>query len=594
MLARGDWITPTFNGAPRFDKPVLFYWLIMGSYAGFGVSEFAVRLWSALAGMALVLLTAWAARRWLPPSADFWAGVALATCFLTALLARAAVTDMLLALCVTAAILAGVAALEVPDRAERMAHRAQGTGHGAQGMAHGAERTAYDAQGTVLDAQGTALGAQRTAHGAQRSARGAGSWALFAWAAMALAVLVKGPIGLVIPAITFGLSLPATREVRFGLRRLVPWQGLLLFLCLTLPWYLLVLRANGWAFVEGFVIKHHFTRYTGVVSSHAGPFWFYLPVLLIGFFPWSGYLPSAGWRAWQILRRRRAERHGDRLIVVCACWAAAVFVFFSLAGTKLPSYLFPAFPALALLVAGLGISNEKCKMKNRPTEQTVARFSILNFSFSIDQPRIDARLVRLAPWLIGGVGAALAIGFALLPWILELARPAARGILDGVEAPTALAFGLAGLLGVGTTTGLCASGWRRPSILAAMMVGVILAAALLAAPKAHAILQGALREFSDDARRLVPPDGTVVAYGLNAPSIVFYAERRVLPLGPGTPDGLDRIQRLLAEGRPIVVISRSAHAPILDRVPGLIRGKARSGFAIYWPRAASQISAAPR
>jgi hypothetical protein len=189
----------------------------------------------------------------------------------------------------------------------------------------------------------------------------------------------------------------------------------------------------------------------------------------------------------------------------------------------------------------------------------------------------------LAPWLIGAVGYALAGGFALVPWIFEWARPTARGVLEGVAAPTALAAGLAGLLAAGTTGGLLTSGRNRPAILAGMMAGLILAAALLGAPRAHAILQGALKEFSQDARRLVPPGGTVVVYGLNAPTIVFYSERWVLPLGAGAPESLDRIQRLLAEGRPLVVISRSGHAPVLDGVPGLIRGKARSGYAIYWP-----------
>ncbi len=572
MLARGDWVTPTFNGAPRFDKPVLFYWLIMLSYSLFGVGELAVRCWSALAATALVLLTAWGARRFLGPPADRWAGLALATCLLTAVLARAAVTDMLLAIFVATAILAGVAAWEA--------------------QSHGAQRTAHSAGGSAESARG---------------------WALLAWAAMALAVLVKGPIGLVIPGFTFGAGLWVAREFRDGLRRLVPWEGPLLFLALALPWYLLVLSANGWAFIEGFILKHHVTRFTGVVSSHAGPLWYYLPVLLVGFFPWSGYLPATGWRAWQILRRRKPEGCGDRLIIACTCWAVGVFILFSLAGTKLPSYLYPAFPALSLLVAGLGIDKAKPTTDNgqvaadnrqvqtengqprtdklQPTisdrviDPTPDRLSVVGFvpRSAGSVPPAPRWLCLLAPWLTGVVGCALAVGFALVPWIFDWARPAARGVLDGVEAPTGLALGMAGLLAVGTTAGLVASGWRRPAILAAMMAGLILAGGLLAVPRAHGVLQGALAEFSADAHRLVPPGGTVVVYGLNAPTIVFYSERRVLPLGPGAPDSVDRIQRLLAEGRPIVVISRSAHAPILDRIPGLVRGKARNGYAIYWP-----------
>jgi len=304
MLETGDWVTPHFNGRPRFDKPILFYWLITLSYRVFGVTEFAVRAWSALAGVLLVILVAWAAGRTFGPPADLWAGLALTTNFLTPLLARAAVTDMLLTLFVTTAILAGLEALQ--------------------------------------------------------KSRSTKWWAGLLWAAMGLALLVKGPVGVVIPVLALGGLLLFLRERWRAFARLVPWEGPVLFAVLALPWYGLVLAANGWAFVEGFIIKHHITRYTGIVSSHAGPIWFYLPVLLIGFFPWSGFLPSALWTAGRAARWRQTGRPTDRLLVACACWVIGVFVFFSFAGTKLPSYLFPAFPALALLVGA-----PQFQMRNR-------------------------------------------------------------------------------------------------------------------------------------------------------------------------------------------------------------------------------------
>ena len=498
MVEGGDWVTPHFNSRPRFDKPPLFYYLIMLSDRLLGETEFAARCWSALAGVAVAALLWLTARRWVGPRAGPTTGVAFSASLLTALLARAAVTDMLLCLFVTAAILAGLAALQAPaPRARRFA--------------------------TV------------------------------GWVAMALAVLVKGPVGLLIPGLALGGSLLLLREIRSGVPRLVPWEGPALFLAIAAPWYALVLAANGWAFVEGFLIKHNLSRFSGVISSHGGPLWFYVPVLLVGFFPWCGSLPSALWRAARVARRRRAVSPAERLAVTCLCWFVGVFVFFSLAGTKLPSYLFPAFPALALLVGSGGMN-----------EEAVPRW-----------------VSRVGSCLMGLTGCALVVVFFLVPWVFEWARPAARGVLDGVSPPTDLAWGLGGLVLAGTLAGLIATGRWRPAVLAAMMACLILTAAA-AAPRAYAIVQGALREFSEEARKVPGPGDPVLVYGLNAPSVVFYANRRVTPLGSDDLGKLaETVRRLTRAGRPVVVITRSVLGPRLAEIEGLVLWKSRGGYALY-------------
>jgi 4-amino-4-deoxy-L-arabinose transferase-like glycosyltransferase len=525
MLETGDWVTPHFNGRPRFDKPILFYWLITLSYRLFGVTEFAVRAWSALAGVLLVVLVAWAARRTFGPPADLWAGLVLTTNILTPLLARAAVTDMLLTLFVTTAILAGLEALE--------------------------------------------------------GSRSPNWWAMLFWTAMGLAVLVKGPVGLLIPMLALGGLLLFLQDRGRALARLVPWEGPALFVVLTLPWYGLVFGANGWAFVEGFIIKHHITRYSGVVSSHAGPIWFYLPVLLIGFFPWSGFLPSALWLAGKSARLREGRNPADRLLIACTCWVIGVLVFFSLAGTKLPSYVFPVFPALALLVGATAISNGKPTTENRSTENSVGRLSVVGCQFSIATAPVPRWVSRLGLWIIGLTAGALAVGAVSIPLILERLRPLARGVLDEVALPLGVGWWLAGLLAVGTVFALLAKGSWRLMALAAMMGLLILTAEVAMAPQAYAILQGPLREFAEDARRLLGSRGTLIVYGLNAPSIVFYAKHRVMPLGPGSPTVLEDIRRLAGADPPIVVITRNVHAPRLNEVSGLFRLKSRGGYAIY-------------
>jgi 4-amino-4-deoxy-L-arabinose transferase-like glycosyltransferase len=527
MLQRGDWVTPYFNGQPRFDKPILFYWLILASYRVFGITEFAVRFWSALSGVGLVALLWVAARRWGDRDAALWTGVAFGTSLLTALMARAAVTDMLLTLFASAAILSGLLALEDSGSRNRWP---------ARGM----------------------------------------------WAAMALAVLVKGPVGLLIPAMALGGCALVLREVGASLRRLFPWEGPIIFLAVAAPWYALALAANGWAFIEGFVIKHHVTRYTGVISSHAGPLWFYLPVILVGFFPWSGFLPTAMWHAAAVARRGRATTAGDRLAVACLCWLAGLFVFFSLAGTKLPSYLFPAFPAMALLV-GQAISNARPTAENRSTDGPVERLSVVGSRLSIAAERPVPRWVAgMTPWLIGLVGGALTAGFVLLPLVFDRLRPAARGVLDGVAAPTGLSWALACWLVAGIGGALLARGRWRPALLAATMSGLVVVAAWLVAPTAHGILQGALREFSRDAGRVLQPGDPVVVYGLNAPSIVFYAERLVKPVGSDSVKEVDAIVRALVEaGRPAAVITRSSLAPRLEAVQGLTLRETRGGYALF-------------
>jgi hypothetical protein len=113
------------------------------------------------------------------------------------------------------------------------------------------------------------------------------------------------------------------------------------------------------------------------------------------------------------------------------------------------------------------------------------------------------------------------------------------------------------------------------------MVLMILTAEAKVAPQAYAILQGPLREFTEDARRTLGRQGTLIAYGLNAPTIVFYADHPVIPLGAGSPEGVREIRRLVETGQPVVVITRQAHIARLDGIPGFVRVKVRGGYAMY-------------
>ncbi|MFB3820327.1 MAG: hypothetical protein ACE147_21940, partial [Candidatus Methylomirabilales bacterium] len=292
--------------------------------------------------------------------------------------------------------------------------------------------------------------------------------------------------------------------------------------------------------------------------------WFYLPVLLVGFFPWSAFLPAGLAAAWQAARRRRAESPGDRLRVVCGTWALGLFLFFSLAGTKLPSYLFPAFPALALLAGQALAAAAGCTKASRPS----------------------IRFLGAAPWLFAGTAGLLALGMAALPLILDRVRPVSRGVLDDVAVPAWLGSGLAAWLAIGTLLALAAGWGGRGAVLAGMMVGLILAAEVLVVPEVYRIAQAPLRAFSEEARAIAGTGGPVVVYGLNAPTIVFYADRPVLRLGADDPAALEALAAMARSGRPVAVITRRALAARLAGVPSFSQQRARGGYALLWSRGA--------
>ncbi|HWB13486.1 MAG TPA: glycosyltransferase family 39 protein [Pirellulales bacterium] len=334
MMDRGEWIVPYFNWAMIPDKPVLLYWVMIGAYRAFGVTEFAARCGPALFGVGSVLLTWLLGRRLFSPAAGFWAGVILATSVNFDVVARAATPDTLLTFFSTLSILC---------------------------YAWGAKGLRGDAAGDHDPGQTTRLAM------------------IGSYAAMGMAVLAKGPIGVILPAATIGLyvltsitaaqrtvaqteakgwraavrqsglalaqSLHPTRVVR-AILRMYPLTGLTVVLAVAGPWYVAVgMRTEG-AWLAGFFGKHNLGRFLHPMEHHRGPFFYYLIAIVIGFFPWSLFLGPAG---VHMKSRWGDDREGNpyRLLL---CWLVTYLGFFSLAATKLPNYIVPVYPALALLV----------------------------------------------------------------------------------------------------------------------------------------------------------------------------------------------------------------------------------------------------
>jgi 4-amino-4-deoxy-L-arabinose transferase-like glycosyltransferase len=159
-------------------------------------------------------------------------------------------------------------------------------------------------------------------------------------AAAGLATLAKGPLGLLLPALVLAAYLAVTREPR-RLRELLSLPAVAAFLVVAAPWYVAILLDQGRHFVDVFILNHNVERFTSTVHRHPGPVWYYLPMLLGGLFPWSGLAVPA------LIRIDPRASRRDLFVVL---WLALPLLFFSIAGSKLPGYILPCVPPLAILM----------------------------------------------------------------------------------------------------------------------------------------------------------------------------------------------------------------------------------------------------
>lgn len=288
MVLTGDWVTPRMNGETFYDKPPLFSWLVALSFLVFGFSEFAARLPAAVLGTATVLATYALGRAMFDRMVGLLGGVVLASSLEFLVMSRVVVHDISLAFTVTLSLLLFWLAFHDDDR-----------------------RRAY---------------------------------LLGFYVAAGFAVVAKGPLGLVLVGLVVGPWLVVRRRLGF-LKDMQLWWGLPVFLAVAAPWYVAVMRANA-DFGAYFFIQQNFMNFASAESRHPEAWHFYLPVMLGGFFPWTAFLPVAVARA---VHRRRDDSLGRFLYL--ALWGGMPLLFFSVASSKLPSYVLPLFPGLALLVA---------------------------------------------------------------------------------------------------------------------------------------------------------------------------------------------------------------------------------------------------
>ena len=290
MFASGDWITTRLNGIKYFEKPPLQAWFNALTFTVFGLGEWQARLWTGLCGILGVVMTAWAGSLVFSRRVGLYAGLVLASSLFWLAAGQINSLDM---------SLAGMMTLSLAS---------------------------------VLIAQRDAAG------GAERRA-----WMLAAWAAMALAVLAKGLVGIVLPGAVLVLYSAAARDIAIW-RRLHIGKGLLVFFAIAAPWFILVGLRNPEQ-PHFFFIHEHFERFLTTGHRREGAWWYFVPLLLPGVLPWLGLLPQ-GLAAGV---KRQPGRFQPRLLLLI--WVVFIFVFFSSSSSKLPGYIVPVFPALALLMA---------------------------------------------------------------------------------------------------------------------------------------------------------------------------------------------------------------------------------------------------
>jgi 4-amino-4-deoxy-L-arabinose transferase-like glycosyltransferase len=305
MVVTGDWLTPRLNGLKYFEKPPLQYWTTAIAYEAFGISEWTSRLWTALTGFVGVLVVGYTAMRLYDRRTGLFAATVTASSLAYLLLAHFNTLDMGLTLFMTTTLCAVL--------------------------------LARDARMRETAPEGHCGSAGRAAPASSRN------WMLVAWATLALATLSKGPVAVVLCGGAFVVYLAIARDWTL-LRMLNLTRGLALFVLIAGPWFIAVSKANR-EFAQFFFIHEHVERFLTTEHRREGPLWYFVPVVIVGSLPWLSLLPKAiveGWRA--------VPRHGfapERLLIA---YVAIVFVFFSLSGSKLPSYVLPLFPALAILL----------------------------------------------------------------------------------------------------------------------------------------------------------------------------------------------------------------------------------------------------
>ncbi|WP_448273695.1 ArnT family glycosyltransferase [Nostoc sp. DSM 114160] len=504
MFVTGDWITPFFNGDTRFDKPALIYWCQAIAYHLIGVNEWAVRLPSAIAAFGLVCLAFYTIQWYLAKQDEleqvsrptrryltsFIAAALMALNPETIIWARTGVSDMLLTGCMASALLCfflGYAGKE-----------------GSRGAGEQGENSSPLPPAPCPSAS---------------SALFPNKWYLAFYVLIAGAILTKGPVGIVLPGLIVAAFLLYVGKVREVLREMHLLVGTLIILILSVPWYALVIWRNGWDYINSFFGYHNLERFTEVVNGHSAPWYFYFVVVLLGFAPYSVYLPASiiKLKFWQRSHWRSVERF-QQFGLFAWFWFASIFAFFCIAVTKLPSYVLPLMPAAAILVALLW-----CDIfSDTKTRQTIPVSPSPTLS-------ISASLLRMSGWVNVVFLSVLATALLNITHILGT-DPAISNFHELIEqSGLPVIAGIIWLVSAVLVAGLLLSR-RWNYIIGINLIGFVAFVIFVLTPASFFIdreRQLPLRELSAVILETKQPNEELIMLGFKKPSVVFYSHIHV-------------------------------------------------------------------
>lgn len=499
MVQSGDYITPTYNGEKRYDKPILFYWFMAAAYKIFGVNEFSARFPSAAAAFLTALSLFIFLRAVSDERRALYASLSLILSIYFFSYSHAAVTDMTLTFFISLSLICFFLSTRDDQRPKSRKKFLYG-------------------------------------------------FYLFS----ALAFLTKGLIGIVFP---FGIAI-IFLWMSGGLRSIgkaFSLAGVAIFLLVSAPWYAAQLVINGREFVDQFFVKHHFARYTGIISGHKGPFYYYIPVLIIGMFPWTAFLAEGIRNSFKggmqdtkkdtrsmiqdtadnkmqdeimnhgscIMHRESRITHYASLNLFALIWFAFIFIFFSLSTTKLPNYILPAIPAVSILIS-TGMTGH----------------SKWNFYSNL---------------FTAVIAAAMGVAFLMSPaYILKL------GSFETGWTPAAavVLFAIAGVM-----FHALFAGKGHYGIMSLLMFAFLCLMSIKAMPLVNQYMQGTLHRYSLYAKEKLRPDEKIVTYGINYPSILFYSGRRLDRVGNEA-----ELMPILGQNRRLLAICKSKETGNLNRL----------------------------
>jgi len=508
MIDTGDWITPQYNYTNRYDKPVFFYWLMASAFRVFGVTEFAARFWSAVFGVLLTMMCYYLLRRMGHPKWGVITALVFATSLEVIVLAHASITDMTLAFFITSALFCFYIG--------------------------------------YIENEGENYGSS------------AGRWWYWGfYLSTALAVLTKGPVGVALPAVIILIFLILRGQLIQTLKNMHLISGAIIFLAVALPWYVIEIWINGWEYIDAFFIKHNVTRFTGVVSGHKGPVYYFIPVILLAFFPWSAFLPQAIYNYFPRLKQKGYIESKDSVILFSVIWFLVIFIFFSISRTKLPGYIAPLAPALAIMVGRLwdGYLNPEGEYSGR---------GALKYSFI---------------FLII-IGIVIAAGSGFLTTFLNDSDTMLKQFQEPVNWGRGFYY-ISAVIASGLFLFILALWQHQRKIALGIMSGMVIVVSCLlfsyVIPIADKYLQSTLRDYSRIAANQMDTTDNLVVYGINKPSILFYAKRPATIL---LSSQRDKLTEVIESSGIAYIISKSSGIEYLTGHPDFYILNEQRGYTL--------------